>query len=130
MSSLTRTIQRTVKRNHEGVVVDRRKHFGGRGTQLGFTNPSDPCRTHKRKPKKPSRVKREKVASRPSVAQTYRAPTKRDRAIAHAADIARKKARPRRCRSLGEPLANLSRKHPDAGCTPGQHARRKAERIL
>jgi len=27
-------------------------------------------------------------------------------------------------------LANLSRRHPDYGCTPIEHARRKAERLL
>ena len=129
MSSLTRRIQRTVTRNDEGVVVDARKHFGGRGTQLGFTNPNDPCRTHKRKPKKPSRVKREAAKPRPSVAQVYRAPSKRDRAIAHATNVARKKARPRKAAWSPPPTANVSRRHPDAKLTPGQHARRKAERM-
>lgn len=130
MSSLTRRIQRTVKRDDDGVVVDTRHHHGGRGSTLGVVNPKDPCRTHRRKPKKPSRVNREAAKPRPSVAQVYRAPSKRDRAIAHAANVARKKARPRKSAWSPPPTANVSRRHPDAELTPGQHARCKAERML
>lgn len=54
MSSLIRTIQRTVERDAEdGSVKSKRRHYSGRGSQLGTKNPKDPCLpgVAKKKPK-------------------------------------------------------------------------------
>ena len=133
MSSLTRRIQRTVKRNGDGVVVDARKHFGGRGTQLGFTNPKDPCRTGKRKARK---ARRAKPDLRPplGMSKAKPLPTRAQVVAKHRSKmewIRGERARlPRIVKSYADVTANVSRRHPDAKLTPGQHARRKAERIL
>lgn len=44
MSSLIRTIQRTVERDAEDVSIkSKRRHYAGRGSQLGTKNPKDAC---------------------------------------------------------------------------------------
>lgn len=52
MSSFIRTIARTVMADKHGKTVkSARRHFGGRGSKLGTTNPRDPCRDRKFKAK-------------------------------------------------------------------------------
>jgi hypothetical protein len=65
------------------------------------------------------------------VAQTYRAPTRAERNQTHR-DKMQSKSESRHGHDgmLPNPCANLSRNHPDYGCTPAKHARRKALRLL
>ncbi len=64
-----------------------------------------------------------------NVAQTYRAPTRAERAGSHREKMLRKAGRRHgHPNMLPEPLANLSRNHPDYGCSPVEHAQRKAGR--
>jgi hypothetical protein len=62
---------------------------------------------------------------------TYRPPTRAERAEKYANKMLWKAGeRMRRYdgRRVHRALANLSRNHPDYGCTPAEHEHRKAER--
>lgn len=66
--------------------------------------------------------------ARPIVAQLYRVPTRADRAETHRNKMLWKKQRRAGDRTGRIPRANLSRNHPDYGCTPAEHERRKTAR--
>jgi hypothetical protein len=73
---------------------------------------------------------RERKPSAPiSVAQTYRSPTRAERTTVHRDKMLYKSQYPARCGKASAPAANLSRNHPDYGCTPAEHEARKLARI-
>ena len=97
MSSFIRRIQRTVKRDEDGILKSTRAHFGGRGSKLGYTNRLDPGRNRSlRKTPKPWRAKQHAPAIarlKISVAATPVRSTRADRKGLHVVKMARKKER-------------------------------------
>ena len=135
MSSLTRRIQRTVGRDDEGNVIQKRRHFGGRGQRLGTVNPKDPCRTGKRKAPKKWRSTENAPPAKPAL--RFKESTKASREACRIAHKAKMEAKARHRETLHKALSDrragdatpyLARTNRHTG-KPHEHKREIARRL-
>jgi hypothetical protein len=109
MSSLTRTIQRTLSRKMEKHRKGR--HFMGRGQRLGTVNPKDPCRTGKRKAPKVWRDRENAPAGKPAIKVAAAVPTidREARKAAHQFKMLEKARQAERFHEVGNSPARVER---------------------